>query len=144
MASSSKQTSEDIMNTELIHEAKETLISKVKENKKAAISIGAAVVGAFALLFYVASNNKYEAIIPQQPEMTSFRDQLRQQNLIELLAACNSKLAEAYEVPQSFLLECDDYYREASNMSHAWKVKPRLIEEMKAVEQNLQRFISKN
>ncbi len=131
------------MNTELIHEAKETLISKVKENKKAAISIGAAVVGAFALLFYVASS-KYEPVIPQQPEMTSFRDQLRQQNLIELLDACNSTLAEAYEVPQSFLLECDDYYREASNMSHAWKVKPRLIEEMKAVEQNLQRFISKN
>ena len=132
------------MNTELIHEAKETLIEKVKENKKAAISIGAAVVGAFALLFYVASNNKYEPIIPTQPEMTSFRDQLRQQNLIELLAVCNSKLAEAYEVPQSFLLECDDYYREASNMSHTWKVKPRLIEEMKAVEANLQRFISKN
>ena len=131
------------MNAELFHEAKETLISKVKENKKAAISIGAVVLGAFALLFYVASS-KYEPIIPQQPEMTSFRDQLRQQNLIELLAACNSKLVEAYEVPQSFLLECDDYYREASNMSHAWKVKPRLIDEMKAVEKNLQRFISKN
>lgn len=132
------------MNNELFHEAKNTLIDKVKENKKAAISIGAAVVGAFALLFYVASNNKYEPIIPQQPEMTSFRDQLRQQNLIDLLAVCNSKLAEAYEVPQSFLLECDDYYREASNMSHTWKVKPRLIEETKAVEKNLRRFISKN
>lgn len=132
------------MNNELFHEAKETLISKVKENKKAAISIGAAVVGAFALLFFLTSNKEEMPIIPQQPEMTSFRDQLRQQNLIELLAACNSKLAEAYEVPQSFLLECDDYYREASNMSAAWKVKPRLIDEMKAVEKNLQRFISKN
>nr|DAS11527.1 MAG TPA: hypothetical protein [Caudoviricetes sp.] len=131
------------MNAELFHEAKETFISKVKANKKAAISIGAAVVGAFALLFFITSN-KEERIIPQQPEMTSFRDQLRQQNLIELLAVCNSKLAEAYEVPQSFLLECDDYYREASNMSHTWKVKPRLIEETKAVEKNLRRFISKN
>lgn len=132
------------MNNELFHEAKETFISKVKENKKAVISIGAAVVGAFALLFFITSNKEEKHIIPQQPEMTSFRDQLRQQNLIELLAVCNSKLAEAYEVPQSFLLECDDYYREASNMSHAWKVKPRLIDEMKAVEKNLQRFISKN
>lgn len=131
------------MNKELIHEAKETFISKVKENKKAAISIGAAVLGAFAVLFFITSN-KEERIIPQQPEMTSFRDQLRQENLIEVLAVCNSKLAEAYEVPQSFLLECDDYYREASNMSHVWKVKPRLIEEMNAVKQNLQRFISKN
>ena len=132
------------MNNELFNEAKETFINKVKENKKAAISIGAAVLGAFALLFFITSNKEEKRIIPQQPEMTSFRDQLRQQNLIELLAACNSKLVEAYEVPQSFLLECDDYYREASNMSHAWKVKPRLIEEMKAVKQNLQRFISKN
>ena len=131
------------MNTELFREAKETLISKVKDNKKAAISIGAVVLGAFAVLFYVASN-KDEHIVPTQPEMSSFRVQLRQENLIEVLAVCNSKLAEAYEVPQSFLLECDDYYREASNMSHAWKVKPRLIEEMKAVEQNLRRFISKN
>lgn len=132
------------MNKELIHEAKETLISKVKENKKAAISIGAVVLGAFALLFFITSNKEEKHIVPSQPEMTSFRDQLRQENLIKVLATCNSKLAEAYEVPQSFLLECDDYYREASNMSHAWKVKPRLIEEMKAVQQNLQRFIGKN
>lgn len=131
------------MNTELIHEAKNTLIEKVKENKKAAISIGAVVLGAFAILFFITTN-KEKPIVPTQPEMTSFRDQLRQENLIEVLATCNSKLAEAYEVPQSFLLECDDYYREASNMSHAWKVKPRLIEEMKAVKANLQRFISKN
>ena len=132
------------MNKEIFFEAKETLIEKVKENKKAAISIGAVVLGAFAVLFFIASNKEEKHIVPSQPEMTSFRDQLRQENLIKLLATCNSKLAEAYEVPQSFLLECDDYYREASNMSHTWKVKPRLIEEMKAVQQNLQRFISKN
>lgn len=133
------------MNKELILEAKDAIISKVKENKKAAISIGAVVIWAFAILFCVAGND--EPIVPKTPElpeMTSFKDQLQEQNLIDDMANCNSVLAEAYEVPQSFLLKCDGYYQEAFNMQTKWKVRPRLVEEMNGVEKNLKRFIGNN
>nr|DAQ82403.1 MAG TPA: hypothetical protein [Caudoviricetes sp.] len=133
------------MNKELILEAKNAIITKVKENKKAAISIGAAVIGAFAVLFCVASNEKPISSQPSElPEMTSFKDQLQEQNLIDDMANCNSVLAEAYEVPQSFLLKCDGYYQEAFSMQLKWKVRPRLIEEMNGVEKNLKRFIGRN
>lgn len=130
------------MNKEFILEAKDTLVTKIKENKKASISIGAVVIGAFAALFCISANE--EPILPEPPEMVSFRTQLEEQNLIDGLANCNSVLAEAYEVPQSFLLKCDDLHIQAYNMRTKWKVRPRLIEEMNAVQKNLKRFVGQN
>lgn len=130
------------MNKELIHEAKSTLINKVKENKKAAISIGAVVAAAFATLFCVVANEK--PIFPESPEMVSFQTKLEQQNLIDDLVKCNSVLAGAYEAPQSFLLKCNDFAISAYDMQMKWKVSPRLIEERVAVEKNLNRFVERN
>lgn len=131
------------MNKEFILEAKDSIITKIKENKKAAISIGAVVIGAFSILFCVAGNEKTAKPESMLPEM-SFRDQLHEQNLIDALANCNATLSEAYELPQSYLLKCDDFAGEANLMASRWKVRTRLIDEMLNVKQNLKRFINRD
>lgn len=131
------------MNKELILEAKNAIITKVKENKKAAISIGAAVIGAYVFFFSFTGSDKPDESESILPEM-SFRDQLREQNLIDALANCNATLSEAYELPQSYLLKCDDFAGEANIMASRWKVRTRLINEMLNVKQNLKRFINRD
>lgn len=129
------------MNKEFILETKDAIITKVKENKKAALTIGAVVIVAFAVLFCFAGSDKpveTESILPEM----SFRDQLREQNLIDALVNCNATLSEAHELPQSYLLKCDDFAGEANLMASRWKVRTRLIDEMLNVKQNLKRFIN--
>ena len=131
------------MNKELILEAKNAIITKVKENKKSSIIIGTAMLGAYVFFFSFTGSDKPDESESILPEM-SFRDQLREQNLIDALANCNATLSEAYELPQSYLLKCDDFAGEANIMASRWKVRTRLIDEMLNVKQNLKRFINRD